>query len=175
MEKNLVTSPARRLPALALALALAAGAACGMLPRTALAVEGEAAAAEAAPAEGAAAPADAGATWSADAPPEVSAPVALLVDRATGTVLFEREADALRTPASLTKVMTALVTLERASLDDVVTVEQADLDNLTPESSVAGLKAGETLIMPANKPHAVFAAEDMKMLLTVVFPTQPRN
>lgn len=145
MEKNLVTSPARRLPALALALSLAAGAACGVAPRAALAVEGEAAAAEAAPAETDAAPADAGATWSADAPPEVSAPVALLVDRATGTVLFEREADALRTPASLTKVMTALVTLERASLDDVVTVEQADLDNLTPESSVAGLKAGETL------------------------------
>lgn len=151
MEKNHVTSSARRLPALALALALMTGVVCGAVPRAALAVEGEAAAATettpdaeaAAPAEGAAA--EAGATWSADAPPEVSAPAALLVDRTTGTVLYEREADALRTPASLTKVMTALVTLERANLDDVVTVEQADLDNLTPESSVAGLKAGETL------------------------------
>lgn len=31
-------------------------------------------------------------------------------------------------------------------------------------------KAGETLIMPANKPHAVYASEAFKMLLTVVFP-----
>ena len=31
-------------------------------------------------------------------------------------------------------------------------------------------KAGEVLVMPAKKPHAVFAKEDFKMLLTVVFP-----
>lgn len=29
--------------------------------------------------------------------------------------------------------------------------------------------AGETLVMPAKKPHAVFAEESFKMLLTVVF------
>lgn len=29
--------------------------------------------------------------------------------------------------------------------------------------------AGESIIMPAGKPHAVYAAEDFKMLLTVVF------
>ena len=46
---------------------------------------------------------------------------------------------------------------------------------LTVDGKEHRVKAGETLIMPANKPHAVFAAEDMKMLLTVVFPTQPRN
>ncbi len=32
------------------------------------------------------------------------------------------------------------------------------------------LKAGEALVMPAGKPHAVFAAHAFKMLLTVVFP-----
>lgn len=31
-------------------------------------------------------------------------------------------------------------------------------------------KAGEALVMPAKKPHAVYAQEDFKMLLTVVFP-----
>lgn len=31
------------------------------------------------------------------------------------------------------------------------------------------VKEGETLIMPANIPHAVFASEKMKMLLTVIF------
>lgn len=29
---------------------------------------------------------------------------------------------------------------------------------------------GETIVMPAKKPHAVYALEDFKMLLTVVFP-----
>lgn len=33
-------------------------------------------------------------------------------------------------------------------------------------------KAGESIVMPANKPHAVYAAEDFKMLLTVVFPLE---
>ena len=32
------------------------------------------------------------------------------------------------------------------------------------------LKQGETLVMPATKPHAVYALEDFKMQLTVVFP-----
>ena len=31
-------------------------------------------------------------------------------------------------------------------------------------------KDGDVLVMPAKKPHAVFAKEDFKMLLTVVFP-----
>ena len=31
-------------------------------------------------------------------------------------------------------------------------------------------KAGDVLVMRAKKPHAVFAKEDFKMLLTVVFP-----
>lgn len=32
------------------------------------------------------------------------------------------------------------------------------------------LTAGQTMVMPANMPHAVFGQEPFKMLLTVVFP-----
>ena len=32
------------------------------------------------------------------------------------------------------------------------------------------VNAGETIVMPNNVPHAVFAEEQFKMLLTVVFP-----
>ena len=32
------------------------------------------------------------------------------------------------------------------------------------------LRAGETIIMPSKKPHAVFAPEQFKMFLVVVFP-----
>ena len=30
--------------------------------------------------------------------------------------------------------------------------------------------AGEAIVMPATIPHAVYAKEDFKMLLTVIFP-----
>ena len=33
------------------------------------------------------------------------------------------------------------------------------------------LQAGDTLVMPAKKPHSVYAKEDFKWLLTVVFPS----
>ena len=32
------------------------------------------------------------------------------------------------------------------------------------------LRSGESVVMPANKPHAVYAPEPFKMFLTVVFP-----
>lgn len=44
----------------------------------------------------------------------------------------------------------------------------------TGEFTVGGVKhqvkAGEVLVMPAKIPHAVYAVEAFKMLLTVVFP-----
>lgn len=85
------------------------------------------------------------AAYSADEPPELSSPAAFLVDRTTGTVLLEKNADERREPASTTKVMTALVVLENADLDEQVTVEESDFDEVTADSSVAGLVAGETL------------------------------
>ncbi len=42
----------------------------------------------------------------------VSAPSAILIDAATGTVLFEQNADEQREPASVTKVMTLLLVME---------------------------------------------------------------
>ena len=42
----------------------------------------------------------------------------------------------------------------------------------TVGGTVYRCKAGETLVMPAEVPHAVYAPEDFKMLLTVVFPLE---
>lgn len=58
-------------------------------------------------------------------PPPVSAPSAVLADLDTGQVLFERGGRIRRPIASLTKIMTALLVLERARLRDVVTVSEA--------------------------------------------------
>lgn len=83
--------------------------------------------------------------YSADEEPEVEASVALLVELNTGTVLYSLEADTQAYPASITKVMTALLVLENGDLDDEVTMEDADFDELTWDASTAGLEVGETL------------------------------
>ncbi len=53
--------------------------------------------------------------------------------------------------------------------DAMVTVLEG-VGKLTVDGKEHIVKAGETLIMPAKKPHAVYAEEAFKMLLVVVFP-----
>jgi len=76
-------------------------------------------------------------------PPSLSAAAALLADAASGQVLFQWNADAPRPPASTTKIMTALLVLERGDLTDTVRVP--------PDVQVAGTTAnlvpGETLTL----------------------------
>ena len=74
----------------------------------------------------------------------IGAPSAILIERETGTVLYEKNADEKRYPASTTKIMTALLTLENVSdLSVVVTAEASDFENVTSDSSNAGIKVGE--------------------------------
>ncbi len=83
----------------------------------------------------------------ASSPPVVSAPSAMLADLDTGQVLFALDADAERPIASLTKIMTALLVLERSAPRDVVTVESdaviAESDR--PGISALGLETGERI------------------------------
>ncbi|MFT3952495.1 MAG: cupin domain-containing protein [Oscillospiraceae bacterium] len=53
--------------------------------------------------------------------------------------------------------------------DAMVTVLEGT-GKFTVDGQVFIVKAGETLVMPAGKPHAVFGVEPFKMLLVVVFP-----
>jgi D-alanyl-D-alanine carboxypeptidase (penicillin-binding protein 5/6) len=73
-------------------------------------------------------------------PPQVRAPAAILVEPATGDVVFQRNANQRRLIASTTKLMTALVTLEHASLEDVMTT--VDYHG-SPVESLAGFGKGE--------------------------------
>src|SRR5919106_1494077 len=58
----------------------------------------------------------------AEDPPAVKARAVLVADASSGEVLYARDADRRLPMASITKIMTALLTLERADPDDVVTV-----------------------------------------------------
>lgn len=53
--------------------------------------------------------------------------------------------------------------------DAMITVLDG-VGEITIGEEVFLVNKGETIVMPAKVPHAVFAKEDFKMLLTVVFP-----
>lgn len=55
-------------------------------------------------------------------PPQVTARAAVLIDMATGTVLYSKNPDTRLAPASTTKILTALIALERGKLDDRIRV-----------------------------------------------------
>ncbi len=76
--------------------------------------------------------------------PALDATAALLVSPGSGMVLYSKNADQKRYPASTTKIMTALLTLENVSnLDETVTSEAVDFENVTADSSNAGILLGE--------------------------------
>ncbi len=77
--------------------------------------------------------------------PEVTAPAACVVELATGAILWGRDIHTPRAPASVTKMMTALVAVDLAPLDTKVTIQESDL---VGESSM-GLESGETLPLEA--------------------------
>ena len=55
---------------------------------------------------------------------QITAESAILVEASTGRVLFEKNADVVRPPASLTKMMTGILALEKLSLESFIEVSQ---------------------------------------------------
>ena len=76
--------------------------------------------------------------------PELAAEAAVLMDADSGQILYAKEADRQMAPASLTKLLTALVALEELDPAGTVTVSEETVD-LPDWGSTADLKAGEEL------------------------------
>lgn len=68
--------------------------------------------------------------------PEISAGAAVLIEADSGTVLYAENADSKRYPASITKILTALITIENCELSDTLVFEGEALDPL-PEGYVS--------------------------------------
>ena len=82
--------------------------------------------------------------------PEITAGAALLMDAVNDEVLYEKNAYDRMYPASLTKVMTALLVLEavdegRLSLDQVVTASTTFTAGLTANGSTQDIRPGEQM------------------------------
>ncbi len=79
--------------------------------------------------------------------PEISAPSAILIEAETGKVLYEKNADEMLPPASVTKVMTMLLIVEaiesgRITLEDMVTTSE---HAASMGGSQVFLEAGESM------------------------------
>ena len=94
---------------------------------------------------------------------ELEAKAALLLDVATHAVLYEKNAHQRLAPASTTKIVTALVVLERGSLSDRVAVQADDLR----VGTFIGLSPGEVwrledllyaLLLPSDNAAALVMA-----------------
>lgn len=83
-----------------------------------------------------------GSTWAAQ--PKISAEAAILIDADTGNILYSKNHLEPRPPASLTKVMTAILAIEKGNLEDVVTISKKA--SQTGESSL-NLMEGEKITL----------------------------
>ena len=77
---------------------------------------------------------------------EISAPSAILIESKTGRILYEKNSNEKRYPASTTKIMTALLTLENVEdLQSKATVSYNAVFSVPSGYSVDTLKVGEEL------------------------------
>lgn len=77
-----------------------------------------------------------------DTPPEITSENGVLIDGTTGEVLYSKNSDEVFPPASTTKVMTALLTLEHCKIEDKVLVGK---NPPFADGSRAGIRENEEL------------------------------
>lgn len=75
----------------------------------------------------------------------VRAKATALIELNSHVIVYAQELDRQVYPASLTKIMTCMLALEHGNLDDVLTVSETALQNLSEYGSTAGLLEGEQL------------------------------
>ena len=74
----------------------------------------------------------------------IYSPAAILIDANTGNILYEKNANQRMYPASTTKVLTALITLEHINdLSKEITISRHAVNSVPVGSSIAGYRAGE--------------------------------
>ena len=75
----------------------------------------------------------------------ITAPNLILAETNTGRILYERNADEKIYPASITKLMTAILVVENCELDEIVTVSENAVMSVPSGYVNANLQVGEEL------------------------------
>jgi D-alanyl-D-alanine carboxypeptidase (penicillin-binding protein 5/6) len=92
--------------------------------------------------------------------PSVKGTSAIMIDGGTGDILYEKNAYEQRDPASITKILTALVVLNSMNLDDEVTITKDSADTgITINLKKGEVLTVEQLLYAAMLPSANDAAE----------------
>lgn len=98
----------------------------------------------------------------------IGSPSCVLIEANTGKILYEKNANQVRYPASTTKIMTAILVLENCKLTDVATVSHNAIHSIPPDYVMANIKEGEqltieqllnVLLVPSANDAAIVLAE----------------
>lgn len=81
----------------------------------------------------------------APSPSSLSSDSAIVMELSTGTILYKKNIHKHHYPASITKIMTTLLTLENTSLSEVVTYSEDAVYGIESGSSTISTKTGEKL------------------------------
>ena len=76
---------------------------------------------------------------------DIYSDAAILIDSKTGFVLYSKNSDEKKYPASTTKILTAIIALEKCNLDDIVTVSKSAISSIPLGYSSAYLSEGEQI------------------------------
>lgn len=99
-------------------------------------------------------------------PPILSARSAIVIDIDSKTIIYEKNPDLKLLPASTTKIMTALVSLENYALTDVVTIGE-----IKTEKNIMDLKPGEKITVEnLLSGLLIYSANDAAIALARFFP-----
>ena len=79
--------------------------------------------------------------------PQVISETAVLIDAATGQVLYEKEKDKRMYPASTTKVLTGLLAVENGDRADSITFSHDAVYSIGRDTSHASISEGEVLTL----------------------------
>lgn len=78
-------------------------------------------------------------------PPQITAQSAIVIDATNKSILYEHNSNTKHYPASITKLMTALLAVESLDPDDTLTFSKDAIFGIEPGSSHIGMKVGETI------------------------------
>ncbi len=98
----------------------------------------------------------------------------ILIDSKTGQILYGHNTDKKLYPASVTKIMTAILALEKGDLNQIMTASQAAIDDIGVDGMNIGIMPGEELRMEdlLNAMLVISANETANIIAENICPTR---